>query len=408
MRFIRRVLLPSAWLVIGAVVAVALVKIAFIDGTRGTEQSGAPQVDLGPRAVSVGKTTVSNVVEVKGSVAADPAVSVRSTESGTVVYLHVKSGKPVAEGTPLFQVKKARETPAQTEDAGTPPSSGSAKAGETPAVPRPPAVEYDYLDILAPASGVLTDFTVLMGQQVSVGDQVGNIDPGTYSVSGSLDAAQQYRLLDRPSKAEVTVTGGPSPFTCTDVRIGSAPTTAGGGSGGSGGGARGSSVPGAQVGPGGGPVSGGGDSGAGPSSGTVSCPVPSSVKVFPGLGASLKLTAGIAENTLAVPLTAVKGSYKEGVVWVRKSTPDAPSGGASAPGDAAAPKAAPAAPVPPGPSGAADGFEERTVSLGLNDGTRIEVTKGLKEGEEILEFIPGVQAPAGPGGMPGGPVVMGG
>jgi multidrug efflux pump subunit AcrA (membrane-fusion protein) len=32
---------------------------------------------------------------------------------------------------------------------------------------------------------------------------------------------------------------------------------------------------------------------------------------------------------------------------------------------------------------------ERRVSLGLSDGEIVEIRKGLKEGEEVLEFVPG-------------------
>ena len=43
--------------------------------------------------------------------------------------------------------------------------------------------------------------------------------------------------------------------------------------------------------------------------------------------------------------------------------------------------------------------EERTVTLGLNDGVNIEVTSGLSEGETILQFVPGAAAGGGDGGV---------
>ena len=43
--------------------------------------------------------------------------------------------------------------------------------------------------------------------------------------------------------------------------------------------------------------------------------------------------------------------------------------------------------------------EERTVTLGLNDGVNIEVTSGLTEGETILQFVPGAAAGGGDGGV---------
>jgi len=40
------------------------------------------------------------------------------------------------------------------------------------------------------------------------------------------------------------------------------------------------------------------------------------------------------------------------------------------------------------------------VTLGLTDGVNVQVTGGLKEGDTILQFVPG--APADPQGGPGG------
>lgn len=413
MKFFRRAVLPSLWLVLGAVIAASLVKIAFVDGVRGAEQVSAPEVGFEAPVVPAGRATVTNVVEVKGSVQADPAIPVRSTEAGTVVFLYISAGKPVAQGSPLFQVRRVREAPADAAD-----SSGageSAQGKDSAAVPaKPAAPQYDYLDVLAPSAGVLKDFTALLGQQVSVGENVGAVEPGTFSVSGSLDAQQQYRLLDRPAKAEVTVTGGPAPFTCSDISLGhvtgggaSKPADSTGTSGG---------AP-AQQGPG--PGTGSSDGGAA-ATGTVSCPVPSAVKVFPGLGATLKLTAGVAENVLTVPLTAVKGSFQEGTVWVRSTEPgDGTAGKGTAlegdpdrgnPGQGGAAKNGPLA-AAGGTSVTPAGFVERKVSLGLSDGVQVQVTKGLKEGEQILEFLPGVPSPqgqGGPGSAPAGFSPMGG
>lgn len=407
MKFFRRAVLPSLWLVLAAAIAVSLVKIAFVDGVKGAEQVSAPEVGFEAPVVPAGRATVSNVVEVKGSVRADPAVPVRSTEAGTVVYLYISSGKPVAEGSPLFQVRKIRE--AQNDSSAAGDSAQGQEAGKGP-VKQAPA-QYDYLDVLAPSAGVLKDFTALLGQQVTVGENLGGVDPGTYSVTGSLDAQQQYRLLDRPAKAEVTVTGGPAPFTCSDVALGKAMGSAdsqastdsatGAGTGTAG-----------RPGPGSGQGSGSSDGGSA-ATGTVSCPVPATVKVFPGLGATLKLTAGVAENVLTVPLTAVKGSFQEGTVWVRSTEPgDGTAGkGTAAPGDSGQGNPGQGAPAGGGgPVAAAGGtsatpagFVERKVSLGLSDGVQVQVTKGLKEGEQILEFLPGVPAPQGQGGPASGP-----
>jgi multidrug efflux pump subunit AcrA (membrane-fusion protein) len=73
------------------------------------------------------------------------------------------------------------------------------------------------------------------------------------------------------------------------------------------------------------------------------------------MAATVRIAAGVAENVLVVPVTAVQGAVQKGNVWVV--------------GD--------------------DGTqEERAVSLGLTDGELVEVREGLTEGEQVLQFVP--------------------
>src|SRR5690606_40181606 len=130
----------------------------------------------------------------------------------------------------------------------------------------------------------------------------------------------------------VTGTGGPAPVTCTGLRMGAAAT------------------------PGGTPEEGAADPGAGGSSASVTCAVPGDVTVFAGLAAELEITAGSVEGALVVPVTAVLGRVEQGKVWVV--------------GEDGEP-------------------EERAVTLGLTDGSVVQVTEGLAEGDEVLEFVPG-------------------
>jgi multidrug efflux pump subunit AcrA (membrane-fusion protein) len=81
----------------------------------------------------------------------------------------------------------------------------------------------------------------------------------------------------------------------------------------------------------------------------------------------MTVSAGVAADVVTVPLTSVKGSVKDGIVWLAGATGGAP--------------------------------EERKVQLGLNDGSVVEVVSGLAEGEQVLEFVPG--APAAPDPMMG-------
>lgn len=92
---------------------------------------------------------------------------------------------------------------------------------------------------------------------------------------------------------------------------------------------------------------------------TVTCAVPADQTVFAGLQAQLDIDLGTATDVLVVPTTAVKGGAGTGVVWV-----DAGSGE----------------------------LEERDVALGVSDGTIVEVTTGLEEGEQVRQYVPGVAA----------------
>ncbi|MET0735482.1 MAG: efflux RND transporter periplasmic adaptor subunit [Microbacterium sp.] len=93
---------------------------------------------------------------------------------------------------------------------------------------------------------------------------------------------------------------------------------------------------------------------------SVRCAVPADQVVFPGLPATLDITVGTVSDALVIPTTAVKGGAGSGVVWV-----DA--------GDGSEP-------------------EEREIVLGVSDGTIVEVTEGLEEGESIRQFVPGSAA----------------
>jgi multidrug efflux pump subunit AcrA (membrane-fusion protein) len=186
----------------------------------------------------------------------------------------------------------------------------------------------------APAAGTLSAVDVLVDQVVAVGDKVGSISPGSLSVTATVSQADQFRLLAPPGTAEIEVQGGPAPFTCTGLTLGSpvadAVTTPDDGAG--------------QQPPG---ATGGGT--------TARCQVPAGVTVFPGMAATVRIDAGVAENVLVVPVTAVQGAVQQGNVWVVGE----------------------------------DGTqEERAVTLGLTDGELVEVRDGLSEGEQVLQFVP--------------------
>ncbi|MFC8680989.1 efflux RND transporter periplasmic adaptor subunit [Microbacterium ureisolvens] len=92
---------------------------------------------------------------------------------------------------------------------------------------------------------------------------------------------------------------------------------------------------------------------------TVTCAVPGDQVVFAGLQAELAVDLGTVSDVLVVPTTAVKGGAGSGVVWVDAGTGE---------------------------------LEERDVALGVSDGTIVEVTTGLDEGEQVRQFVPGLAA----------------
>ena len=97
---------------------------------------------------------------------------------------------------------------------------------------------------------------------------------------------------------------------------------------------------------------------------SVRCSVPADQVVFAGLQAQLGIDIGTVAGALVVPTTAVRGGAGTGVVWV-----DAGDGSE---------------------------LEERSITLGVSDGTIIEVTEGLTEGEQIRQFVPGLAAASEP------------
>lgn len=344
----RRIVFPVLWLVVFAVIAAALFKLAFLDGLSAQAGTEAPSAQLQTATVQAARGTITNTVDVQGSVVSDPAVPVRSTTDGSVVYIDTAAGEQIEKGDRLFQVRKL------VEDQPAPQPVPDGESAPAPAAPL-----YTFIDVTATESGTLSSFPVLLNQQVSVGTEIASIDPGTFSVQGGLTTDQQFRILDRPNTAEVTIKGGPAPFACSDVTMGKTAPAAEGIT----------TQAQAQA-----PAGPQGDPG-GQGSGTVTCSVPEGVSVFAGLGASITITAGQALDAVTVPTTAVQGVVQNGVVWV-----------VTAPGAS----------------------EERAVSLGLTDGQLVEVTEGLSEGEEILQFVPGAESPQDDQQMMYGPGVMGG
>jgi macrolide-specific efflux system membrane fusion protein len=251
---------PILRIVVFAVIAVALVKVAFFADPEQQQQGGEfPTGAIVEPQIPVMTGTVRNDIVLDGLVSADATVPIKATLAGEVRQVSVAPGQKVAKGAELMQIRGFY-------DDGT----------------------HRWSIVKAPATGILSSFEILPGQHVGVGEVIGQVAPPSFSVTATLPPEQLYRLTEKPTEAEVAIVGGPAPFTCTRLKIITP-------------------LPGADS----------GEGGEGGSSGTtVRCSVPKDVQVFSGLTAQLTIAGGIAENVLTVPTTAVEGGSGTGIVYL--------------------------------------------------------------------------------------------
>ncbi len=328
MRLFRKIVMPIVWAAIFATIAVSLAVMAFGSDPKAPESGLKPTGKIPAANTGVSRGTVENALVLHGTIAVDPPVEAKAIHDGTINHFFFPVGAKVKVGDPLFQVKSEETDPGSvdSEDA-----------------PKP---KIRYYTAYAAKGGKISGFAKEIGDEVTKGDIVGTIAQSTFRAKGSISPIDQYRLLHKPGSATVTISDGPAPFKCTDLTIGdtvSTDTTSG---------SEGTGQSGVDI---QGDPSQGDGSGQGSGGAQVSCRVPDDVRVFDGLEMTLSIDAGRAEDVLVVPVTAVRGLIDKGSVWVL-------AGGK---------------PV------------ERKVTLGLSDGQVVEVKKGLKEGENILEFVPG-------------------
>lgn len=329
MRVFRKVVLPAVWATIFASIAVSLAVMAFDSPPRPPGSGVLPTGAIPVSSTIVGRATVANTLQLQGTIVVDPDLPAKALRDGVVNHFFVPVGAKVAEGDLLFQVKYA--------DSPTDETSGDSDDTSSKKSPSKPA--YKYVNTVAARDGQVADFAKELGDDVAKGDIVATVQQLSFRVQASIPPIDQYRLLDLPETATITINGGPAPFDCEDLQLGRA--------------APASTSPSDDfVDPAEEPRFQGGESAGGVG---ISCRVPGDVKVFDGLPIGMLIDAGTAADVLVVPVTAVRGLVGSGTVWVTGT------------GD----------PV------------QREVRLGVSDGSVVQVKKGLKEGEGILEFVPG-------------------
>lgn len=256
----RRVM-QVLWLVVIAVGAAALVKIAFFPDAAAVPDPDRPGGQIVEPHWEVGRGTVANDITLSGTVAADAAVPIPATASGIVWNVYVTAGQWVDAGADIVRIR------------------GDVMADDG-------SMQTIWRTVTAPASGTLSSLTAYEDSSIAAGSPVGQIAPPTFHVTGSIAPEDLYRLIERPTEATVTVNGGPAPFTCTNLQIVT-------------------------------PLAGeGGENGAGAAGPTLRCAVPGDVTVFAGLTATVVIPGGIAEDVVVVPTTAVLGLAGSGIVYV--------------------------------------------------------------------------------------------
>ena len=347
----KRYLLTGLKVLLALVVTAALVKLAFFPDSEQTPPTAAQTgFSVSTPLVTVTKADVKSAVDIDGQVVADAPTQVPATSVGTVARLYFDNGAAVTSGEPILTIKKT-ETVTTTDNgsngsngangsSASKGTNGSADASDSAADTTPKTTEkVTYIDVYAPTTGTI-NYSVIKDQETTVGTSIATISTGTYSATGTISASQQYQLTQAPTSATLTIKSGPAPFACGNLKIGA------------------------------GTASSSTNSTAAPKDSTdtssgdattvqVRCAVPADKKVFPGLKATISIAVGEAKGALTVPLTAVQGNYATGKVWL--------------------------VPDPTKPTKTV----ETTVKLGINDGNQIVVTSGLKEGDSILQFVPG-------------------
>ncbi|MFB9775439.1 hypothetical protein [Brevibacterium otitidis] len=364
MHVFRRIVLPISYLVVLLIIAVTLSWLAF-KPQENDSVGGAATGEVLPQQATVTRGDVTNTLTFDGSIEVEPSKEVKATKSGVLVRVFSPAGSDVKKGARLFQIRSEGEAPddpgpASGADGRAGDSSGGAGEGAPADVPAP---RPRFIDVVAPADGVVADYAIEEGDEVSNGAVVTSLEQKAFRAVASIEPVQLYRIPDMPDTATVTITDGPQPFECRGLRLNQASGNrgAGGAAGGSGGssGSAGGATEEAPVDEGE-DDSGGSGGGSGPS---LSCEVPDDVTVYNGLSMSLEIKAGSATDVLTVPATAVRGTTGEGSVWVIDEAGEQ---------------------------------VETKVEIGLSDGEMVEIVKGLDEGQTIAAYVPGAQPEVNP------------
>ncbi|MFI6574461.1 peptidase M23 [Nocardiopsis sp. NPDC050513] len=232
----------------------------------------------------------------------------------------------VGDGTPV-------ENGAPIVTLSVPGAGGGSEGGDGAEAPAAREVT-----LHAPRAGDVSGLGDLRnGDILEPGAVVATVAPDEFRAVASIPSNDLYRFGDEPRDIELSIDQGPAPAPCEFVSLGPADQSPSGGAEGG---------EGAEDGAGGGGGGGGTE---------LVCRVPADVEAYEGVQGELSVAVDDVSNVLAVPVTALRGSADEGEVVVV----------------------------------AEDGSQEtRPVTLGVSDGSMVEVVEGLSVGEQILDPVP--------------------
>lgn len=348
MESVRRFVFPVIWMLLVALIAAALIKVAFFSGGDTATADGAtPAASADQYAtVPVARGDIASTLNLDATVTPEDSTPLKATGAGEISTLWVKDGDHVAQGDRILQVKAPRE------DAASAAAPAAAADGSAPASPTAAAPQYRYLTLTAPADGTIRDLSALKGQTIAIGDTVASVSPGTYAIVAALTPEQQLQLLDRQISASASLPDSADPVPCQAPSVKENASTAQGS-------ATAAATPAADAAGTGGSDTSGGDQQASSSAASLRCPVPAGTKIVPGLTVKVAVDLGTASGVLTLPTTAVEGTGTAGTVYTL--------------GDDGKPAA-------------------KKVTLGKRGDDVVEVTGGVSEGEKILRYVPGVNA----------------
>ncbi|QRV02596.1 efflux RND transporter periplasmic adaptor subunit [Arcanobacterium phocisimile] len=275
----RKLIFSIIRLMIGAVIAVALVKFAFFPHQEPVKElQGQGQFVL--PTLTAERGDIKNDTTFDATVLRDEAKSVKSTAEGEIVHFFVADGAQVEQGAPLLQVKT---TTTEQVNVTVPASEENGAEG---GVEQQSVTSISYNNVLAPMSGTVS-FDAMLKQQVTYNDALGTIVPASFHASVNVTPDQLYALQSIPQEAEVVIADGPAPFMCTNLHTTSAKST-----GQSADGASQSSTP------------------------ILTCDIPVDQTVFDGIKAKLNIAGEQVTDALLLPVTAVEGRFREGKVYL--------------------------------------------------------------------------------------------